>query len=175
MSVLPNSGLNPLSFPKPYPTSSKPSPLLLRLRPAASTSSSSSPSSDWFRPPENSPSSRPISTPKAKEDDSGNNNNKKKNKKWWWWSGDRESYLVDDSEALPLPMTYPDSSPVTADEIDKRLRCDPQVEVCLIFLVLLKWVFILVLVLVLFCWFRIVRRWFMSGRASAGAARGRDG
>ncbi|ONK67251.1 uncharacterized protein A4U43_C06F18200 [Asparagus officinalis] len=27
-------------------------------------------------------------------------------------------------------MTYPDSSPVTADEIDKRLRCDPQVEDC---------------------------------------------
>lgn len=46
------------------------------------------------------------------------------------WSRDRESYLVDDSDVLPLPMTYPDSSPVSPDEIDRRLRCDPQVEVC---------------------------------------------
>ncbi|KGN57561.2 protein disulfide-isomerase SCO2 [Cucumis sativus] len=46
------------------------------------------------------------------------------------WSRDRESYLVDDSDVLPLPMTYPDSSPVSPDEIDRRLRCDPQVEDC---------------------------------------------
>lgn len=46
------------------------------------------------------------------------------------WSRDRESYLADDSDVLPLPMTYPDSSPVPPEEIDRRLRCDPQVEVC---------------------------------------------
>lgn len=46
------------------------------------------------------------------------------------WSRNRESYLADDDEALPLPMTYPDSSPVAPEEIDRRLRCDPQVEDC---------------------------------------------
>ncbi|KAM7470664.1 hypothetical protein LguiA_008847 [Lonicera macranthoides] len=46
------------------------------------------------------------------------------------WSRHRESYLVDDGDALPLPMTYPDSSPVSPDEIDKRLSCDPQIEDC---------------------------------------------
>ncbi|KAJ4716323.1 protein disulfide-isomerase SCO2-like [Melia azedarach] len=46
------------------------------------------------------------------------------------WSRNRESYLTDDSEPLPLPMTYPDSSPVPPEEIDKRLRCDPVVQDC---------------------------------------------
>ncbi|KAF8410053.1 hypothetical protein HHK36_002573 [Tetracentron sinense] len=46
------------------------------------------------------------------------------------WSRDRESYLADDADALPLPMTHPDSSPVSPDEIDRRLRCDPQSEDC---------------------------------------------
>ncbi|KAI6677934.1 hypothetical protein NL676_038730 [Syzygium grande] len=46
------------------------------------------------------------------------------------WSRDRESYLTDDGDALPLPMTYPNSSPVAPEEIDKRLRCDPVVEDC---------------------------------------------
>lgn len=45
------------------------------------------------------------------------------------WSRDRESYLTDDDDALPLPMTYPNTSPVSPDVIDKRLRCDPVVEV----------------------------------------------
>lgn len=45
------------------------------------------------------------------------------------WSRDRESYLVDDRDALPLPMTYPDTSPVTPEVVDQRLRCDPVVEV----------------------------------------------
>ncbi|KAL3730539.1 hypothetical protein ACJRO7_027539 [Eucalyptus globulus] len=46
------------------------------------------------------------------------------------WSRDRESYLTDDGEPLPLPMTYPNTSPVSPEEIDKRLRCDPVVEDC---------------------------------------------
>lgn len=46
------------------------------------------------------------------------------------WSRDRESYLTDDGDALPLPMTYPNSSPVSPDEIERRLQCDPQVEDC---------------------------------------------
>uniref|UniRef100_M1A6S0 LRR n=1 Tax=Solanum tuberosum TaxID=4113 RepID=M1A6S0_SOLTU len=44
------------------------------------------------------------------------------------WSRNRESYLADDSEPLPLPMTYPDISPVSPDEIDRRLHCDPQIQ-----------------------------------------------
>ncbi|KAJ7967455.1 protein disulfide-isomerase SCO2 [Quillaja saponaria] len=46
------------------------------------------------------------------------------------WSRNRESYLADDSEPLPLPMTYPDSSPVPPDEIERRLQCDPKTEDC---------------------------------------------
>nr|GMD90402.1 calmodulin-like protein 1 [Ipomoea batatas] len=44
------------------------------------------------------------------------------------WSRNRESYLTDNDDALPLPMTYPDTSPVSPEEIDRRLRCDPKVE-----------------------------------------------
>ncbi|KAF2321200.1 hypothetical protein GH714_035360 [Hevea brasiliensis] len=46
------------------------------------------------------------------------------------WSRNRESYLADNEDALPLPMTYPDSKPVPPEEIDKRLRCDPEVQDC---------------------------------------------
>lgn len=49
------------------------------------------------------------------------------------WSRDRESYLTDDDDPLPLPMTYPDTSPVSPDVIDRRLRCDPLIEVCCLF------------------------------------------
>ncbi|KAL9267769.1 disulfide-isomerase SCO2-like protein [Drosera capensis] len=44
------------------------------------------------------------------------------------WSFDRESSVGDDSDVLPLPMTHPESSPVSAEEVDRRLRCDPRVE-----------------------------------------------
>ncbi|KAL5788304.1 hypothetical protein ACOSP7_005253 [Xanthoceras sorbifolium] len=46
------------------------------------------------------------------------------------WARNRESYLTDDGDPLPLPMTYPDSSPVTPEEIDNRLRCNPQFQDC---------------------------------------------
>lgn len=58
------------------------------------------------------------------------NNEGKVNAREKRWSRDRESYLADDADALPLPMTYPDSSPVSPEEIDRRLRCDPKVEDC---------------------------------------------
>ncbi|XP_011629232.1 protein disulfide-isomerase SCO2 [Amborella trichopoda] len=45
------------------------------------------------------------------------------------WARDKESYLSKD-DALPLPMTYPDSAPVSPEEIDARLRCNPQVQDC---------------------------------------------
>ncbi|WVZ25964.1 hypothetical protein V8G54_004508 [Vigna mungo] len=44
------------------------------------------------------------------------------------WSRKNESYLDNDNEPLPLPMTYPDSSPVSSEEIDRRLQCDPEVQ-----------------------------------------------
>ncbi|CAK9143931.1 unnamed protein product [Ilex paraguariensis] len=58
------------------------------------------------------------------------NKNTKINAREKRWSRDRESYLGDDADALPLPMTYPDTSPVSPDEIDQRLRCDPKIEDC---------------------------------------------
>ncbi|GMH02697.1 hypothetical protein Nepgr_004536 [Nepenthes gracilis] len=60
----------------------------------------------------------------------GNSKNSKANTTERKWSRDGESYLADDSDALPLPMTYPDSSPVPPEEIDRRLRCDPEVQDC---------------------------------------------
>ncbi|KAJ4965307.1 hypothetical protein NE237_017156 [Protea cynaroides] len=58
------------------------------------------------------------------------NNTTRTNAREKRWSRDRESYLADDSDVLPLPMTYPDSSPVSPEEIDRRLRCDPQIQDC---------------------------------------------
>lgn len=37
--------------------------------------------------------------------------------------------MTDDDDALPLPMTHPNSSPVSPEEIDKRLGCDPVIQV----------------------------------------------
>lgn len=50
------------------------------------------------------------------------------------WSRNGESYLTDDSDPLPLPMTYPDSSPVSPQEIEQRLHCDPEVQVFIYYL-----------------------------------------
>ncbi|PSS02717.1 Protein disulfide-isomerase [Actinidia chinensis var. chinensis] len=61
---------------------------------------------------------------------SSNKKNTKVNARERRWSRSGESYLADDSDALPLPMTHPNSSPVSPEEIDRRLRCDPQVEDC---------------------------------------------
>uniref|UniRef100_A0A3Q7JBE8 Uncharacterized protein n=1 Tax=Solanum lycopersicum TaxID=4081 RepID=A0A3Q7JBE8_SOLLC len=44
-----------------------------------------------------------------------------------WWTN-RESYLANDSEPLPLPLTYPDTSPISPTEIDRRIPCDPQIQ-----------------------------------------------
>uniref|UniRef100_A0A2N9HNH8 Uncharacterized protein n=2 Tax=Fagus sylvatica TaxID=28930 RepID=A0A2N9HNH8_FAGSY len=54
------------------------------------------------------------------------NNGVKVNAREKKWSRHRESYLADDSEPLPLPMTHPDSSPVSPEVIDQRLQCNPQ-------------------------------------------------
>lgn len=142
-----SSAMNPsplLSFlpicPKPTPPLSflpPPSRAPRHRRRAAAEASDAASSPGWFRPglePDGRISARdPDVRVNAKEEDKEESKNKKRNKrnKWWWWSKDKESYLVDDSEPLPLPMTYPDTSPVTPEEIDRRLRCDPEVQVCL--------------------------------------------
>lgn len=52
-------------------------------------------------------------------------------RRWWdWWSGDRESYLVDDVEPLPIPLTVPDTEPMSREELDRRLSCDVEIEDC---------------------------------------------
>ncbi|XP_057787524.1 protein disulfide-isomerase SCO2 isoform X2 [Salvia miltiorrhiza] len=60
---------------------------------------------------------------------SSNSKNTKVNAKERW-ARDRESYMTDADDALPLPMTHPNSSPVSPEEIDKRLSCDPVIEDC---------------------------------------------
>ncbi|GAB4826057.1 hypothetical protein Ancab_008927 [Ancistrocladus abbreviatus] len=86
---------------------------------------------------------------------SSSRENSKVNAKERKWSRDRESYLADNSDALPLPMTYPDSAPVPPEEIDRRLHCDPEVE----------WGFL---------GHRTARKWFMSGLENVEVVKGQD-
>jgi protein disulfide-isomerase len=71
----------------------------------------------------------------------GGSNGVKVNAREKKWSRRGESYLADDSDALPLPMTHPDSSPVPPEEIDRRLRCNPQVEVLFLSSIFLLFIF----------------------------------
>ncbi|XP_020082849.1 protein disulfide-isomerase SCO2 [Ananas comosus] len=134
---LPNPSSLLFLAPKPaLPLSSPPQLPLHRCRAAAEASDAAADPSDWFRPrrsPE--PDARiaardPGVRVNAKEEAKDGGGGRKQKKKWWWWSRDRESYLADDSDALPLPMTYPNSSPAPPEEIDRRLNCDPEVEDC---------------------------------------------
>ena len=99
----------------------------------------------WFQFPSISASSAEISIGIGIDSDSAANdgparragkNGGKVNAKEKKWSRDRESYLTDDSDALPLPMTYPDSSPVPPEVVDQRLQCNPVVEVFIFLLTL---------------------------------------
>ncbi|XP_002982772.2 protein disulfide-isomerase SCO2 [Selaginella moellendorffii] len=49
--------------------------------------------------------------------------------KWKWWERKNESAL-DKDEALPLPMTYPNSEPLPKEEVEKAANCDPEIENC---------------------------------------------
>uniref|UniRef100_A0A7C9AH14 Protein disulfide-isomerase n=1 Tax=Opuntia streptacantha TaxID=393608 RepID=A0A7C9AH14_OPUST len=98
----------------------------------------SSSSSNWFQFPGGAAADAPGRPRISREDDavlSGNTNSnsksyKKVNGRDRNWSRHKESYLTDDSDPLPLPMTYPDSTPVSPEEIDRRLLCDPVDEDC---------------------------------------------
>lgn len=97
---------------------------------SASASSSSSSSPNWFQFPDISGTRENDAVLGGSSSSSNNDstwNNGKVEKKW---SRNRESYLFDDSDPLPLPMTYPNTTPVSPDEIDRRLQCDPQTEDC---------------------------------------------
>ncbi|XP_021738669.1 protein disulfide-isomerase SCO2-like [Chenopodium quinoa] len=120
------------SISKPYFLS--PRSLTIQSRaPDFSAASSSSSSPDWFQfpdisgpriPRENDAVSGGNSSSRDSDDSMLNGKREKK------WSRNRESYLRDDSEPLPLPMTFSDITPTSLEEIDRRLRCDPQLEDC---------------------------------------------
>lgn len=130
---------------RPHLLTSSSTAALLRVS-AAADASSAAPSPDWFRVPDVGRRLWPLRETEGRsggikanavedgEGSSGGGQRRKKKKKngrkWWWWSRDGESYLADDSDALPLPMTYPGSSPVSPEEVDRRLQCDPEVQDC---------------------------------------------
>ncbi|XP_065871914.1 protein disulfide-isomerase SCO2 [Euphorbia lathyris] len=69
-------------------------------------------------------------SPSSSVGDSGRSSGIRVNAKDKKWSRPRESYLTDNEDALPLPMTYPDTKPVSPAEIDKRLSCDAEIQDC---------------------------------------------
>ena len=111
--------------------------------PAAANTTGAASSPDWFRP--RAPPDTDLSAPsgghvaardpgvrvKAKEGAEEEKKGKEGKRRRWWerWSGDRESYLVDDVEPLPIPMTVPGAEPMSREELDRRLNCDIEVEV----------------------------------------------
>ncbi|XP_078441228.1 protein disulfide isomerase isoform X2 [Wolffia australiana] len=122
----------------PSSSSSRPPRRPVAAAAASAEASDAGPPLDWFRLPGFNSRSSPARDVDGRSDgvranavdEDDRKKKKKRGKKWWWWSGDRESYLVDDAEALPLPMTYPNTSPVSAEEIDRRLLCNPSLEDC---------------------------------------------
>lgn len=114
------------NFPSPLP----PSTVHCRATDFSAAGATSS-SPNWFQFPGDAAGSRFSRENDAVLGGSSNGKTVKKvNVRERKWSRDRESYLTDDSDPLPLPMTYPDSSPVSAEEIDRRLSCDPEIEDC---------------------------------------------
>ncbi|KAF3666262.1 putative LAG1 longevity assurance -like protein 2-like [Capsicum annuum] len=143
---------------------------------SSSSSSSSSSSRWWFNSgaaanAASSGAAAPGFGRISQNSDEIADNTKKKTKvnaKEKRWSRNRESYLTDDGDALPLPMTYPDTSPCSPEEIDRRLQCDPIIELqtCLLQLRILRsksrdmvW---------------IASKSSMSGLENVGVAKGQD-
>ncbi|KAG2643862.1 hypothetical protein PVAP13_2KG351905, partial [Panicum virgatum] len=152
---LPNANPPPVSMTTPANPapllSSRPNPSLPLHRrprlphpPAAANTTGAVSSPDWFRPrrpPDTDTSTSsggrvaardPGVRVKAKEDTEEEKGNKGKRRRRWWerWSGDKESYLVDDVEPLPIPMTVPGAEPMSREELDRRLSCDVEIEDC---------------------------------------------
>ncbi|XP_051145248.1 protein disulfide-isomerase SCO2 [Andrographis paniculata] len=121
-----------LPFPKPFVSMRPPRIATFRFRAAADNTFPRS----WFNFPNaadaaagriGNASADNIGSRTSGASDSDKNSKVNAKEKW---SRDRESYLTDDDDALPLPMTYPNSSPVSPDEIEKRLNCDPEITDC---------------------------------------------
>lgn len=136
--------------PNPSPLlSSRPNPSLrfhrrprLPHSPAAANTTGAASAPDWFRPrraPDTDPSTSsggrvaardPGVRVKAKEGAEEEKDKKGKRRRWWErWSRDKESYLVDDVEPLPIPLTVPGTEPMSREELDRRLSCDVEIEV----------------------------------------------
>ncbi|KAK3133525.1 hypothetical protein QOZ80_6AG0537610 [Eleusine coracana subsp. coracana] len=110
--------------------------------PAAANTTGVASSPDWFRPrrtldtdPATSGGRVTARDPgvrvNAKEGADGKKKEEGRKRRWWErWSRDKESYLVDDVEPLPLPMTSPGAEPMSREELDRRLSCDVEVEDC---------------------------------------------
>ncbi|CAN7106511.1 protein disulfide-isomerase SCO2 [Brassica rapa] len=118
-----------------YPNCSLPSLLFLpRLPPSRSfrcRATADIPLGDGVRiPREQDSSSDTARSRDVSAAAGGNGESGKWRKRRLLWSKSGVSYLVGDDDALPLPMTYPNTSPVSPDEIDRRLQCDPVVEDC---------------------------------------------
>jgi hypothetical protein len=150
-------GFSMTTPPNPSPLlSSRPNPSLPLHRrprfphsPAAANTTGAASAPDWFRPrrtPDSDPSISggrvtardPGVRVKAKEGAEEEKDKKAKRRRWWErWSGDKESYLVDDVEPLPIPLTVPETEPMSREELDRRLSCDVEIDVssaCLQFL-----------------------------------------
>ncbi|KAL6846271.1 hypothetical protein ACP4OV_023719 [Aristida adscensionis] len=135
-----------MTSPNPTPLlSSRPNPSVPRARrphpPAAANPTGAASSPDWFRPrrsPDTDPSTSggrvsardPGVRVEAKEGSDGKKEEGRRRRWWERWSGDRESYLVDDVEPLPVPMTVPGTEPMSREELDRRLSCDVEIEDC---------------------------------------------
>ncbi|KAL6656137.1 hypothetical protein ACP70R_006963 [Stipagrostis hirtigluma subsp. patula] len=137
-----------MTSPNPAPLlSSHPNPSIPHARrphpPAAANTTGAASSPDWFRPrrtPDADPSSSggrvsardPGVRVEAKEGADGKKKKKEGVRRRWWerWSGDKESYLVDDVEPLPIPLTVPGAEPMSPEELDRRLSCDVEIEDC---------------------------------------------
>ncbi|XP_062199610.1 protein disulfide-isomerase SCO2 isoform X2 [Phragmites australis] len=125
----------PLLSSRPLP------PTHRRPHPPAAANTTGAPSSpDWFRPrrpldaePSTSGGRVAARDPgvrvEAKEGADGKKEGRRR-RFWERWSGDKESYLVDDVEPLPLPMTVPGTEPMSREELDRRLSCDVEIEDC---------------------------------------------
>ncbi|KAG8049994.1 hypothetical protein GUJ93_ZPchr0009g1911 [Zizania palustris] len=133
----------PLVFSRSNPSLSvSRCPLRPHPPPAAANTSGAAPTPDWFRP--GAPADADPSTSggrvaardpgvRVKAKEGGEEEEKKgrgRRRRWWdLWSGDKESYLVDDVEPLPIPLTVPETEPMSREELDRRLGCDVESEV----------------------------------------------
>ncbi|KAM3275794.1 hypothetical protein ACQJBY_044265 [Aegilops geniculata] len=109
-------------------------------RPAAANTTGAASPQEWFRPrrpadsdPSTSGGRVAARDPgvRVKAKDGGEEKKGERKRRWWErWSRDKESYLVDDVEPLPMPLTIPGTEPMSREELDRRLSCDVKIDEC---------------------------------------------